>query len=446
MRVQRNNASPHLQVGQELQSRTLSSPATQLHVCLTCTTTPTPQMNWAVNPETAPVTQTHQVTPITQTTETDPLNVLQMEVDQSTPPTQTDQSTIPTQTRQSTLSTHSGQTDPLNVQQMETEQPIPTTQTQQSALIGHPGLADSLNVQQMETDQSTPPIQHIQTDPLNTQPMETDQSIPPNHSNQTVPMNSQSMETDQLPQTTQLSSLTQSIAQSLIASNPDPLFTFPPPPTPSTTNAQSHGVSTTIPGAPSLPPPPTPSTTIVQSHGASTTIPGAPSLPPPPTPSTMVVQSHGASTTVPSSSSLLPPPAHSTPSDQSPPNSVHPSSSEAPSTGLLAPSSPAGATALTLSLHSPSLQQIAPAGNSTLPSPQTAVTSKWILAVLEEHNSYTRSTLLTEFHALLLPILGPPPHENSPLLTEDRIMEIIQPCLLVPSSSQSKIFSCAGNH
>ena len=421
MRVQGNNASPHLQVGQELQSRTLSSPATQSHVRLTHTTTPTLQTNRAVNPETTPVTQTHQVTPITRTTETDPLNVLQMEVDQSTPPTQTDQSTIPTQTHQSTLSTHSGQTNLLNVQQMETEQPIPTTQTQQSALISHPGLANLLNVQQMETDQSTPSIQHIQTDPLNVQPMETDQSIPPNHSNQTVPMNSQSMETDQLPQTTQLSSLTQSIAQSLIASNPDPLFTLPPLlPTLSTTNAQSHGVSTTIPGAPSLPPLPTPST--------------------------MVVQSHSASTTVPSSPSLLPPPAHSTPSAQSPPNLVHPSSSEAPSTGLLAPSSPAGATALTLSLHSPSLQQIALAGNFTLPSPQTAVTSKWILAVLEEHNSYTRSTLLTEFCALLSPILGPPPHENSPLLTEDRIMEIIQPCLLVLSSSQSKIFSCAGNH
>ena len=230
MRVQGNNASPHLQVGQELQSRTLSSPATQSHVHLTRTTTPTPQKNRAVNPETAPVTQTHQVTPITRTTETNLLNVLQMEVDQSTPPTQTDQSTIPTQTRQSTLSTHSGQTNPLNVQQMETEQPIPTTPTQQSALIGHPGLADLLNVQQMETDQSTPSIQHIQTDPLNAQPMETDQSIPPNHSNQTVPMNSQSMETNQLPQTTQLSSLTQSIAQSLVASNPDPLFTLPPPP------------------------------------------------------------------------------------------------------------------------------------------------------------------------------------------------------------------------
>lgn len=447
MRVQGNNASPHLQVGQELQSRTLSSPATQSHVHLTCTTTPTPQTNRAVNLETASVTQTHQVTPITRTTETDPLNVLQMEVDQSTPPTQTNQSTIPTQTRQSTLSTHSGQTDLLNVQQMETEQPIPTTQTQQSALIGHPGLADLLNVQQMETDQSMPSIQHIQTDPLNAQPMETDQSIPPNHSNQTVPMNSQLMETDQLPQTTQLSLLTQLIAQLLVASNPNPLFTLPPsPPTPSTMNAQSHGVSTTIPGAPSLPPLPTPSTTIVQSHGVSTTIPGAPSLPPPPTPSTMVVQSHGASTTVPSSPLLLLPPAHSTLSAQSPPNSVHPSSSEAPSTGLLAPSSPTSATALTLSSHSPSLQQIAPAGNSTLPSPQMAVTSEWILVVLEEHNSYTCSTLLTEFRALLSLILGPPPHENSPLLTEDRIMEIIQPCLPAPSSSQSKIFSCTGNH
>ena len=152
------------------------------------------------------------------------------------------------------------------------------------------------------------------------------------------------------------------------------------------------------------------------------------------------------SSDLPSSSSFLPPPAHLTPSAQSPLNSVHPSSLEAPSTGLLAPSSPAGATALTLSSHSPSLQQITLAGNSTLPSPQTAVTSEWILAVLEEHNSYTRSTLLTEFRALLSLILGPPPHENSPLLTEDRIMEIIQPCLPAPSSSQSKIFSCAGNH
>ena len=75
MRVQGNNMSLLFQVGQELQSRTLSSPVTQLHVHLTRTTTPTPQTNQVVNPETTQVTQTHQVTPITQTAETDPLNV-----------------------------------------------------------------------------------------------------------------------------------------------------------------------------------------------------------------------------------------------------------------------------------------------------------------------------------------------------------------------------------
>ena len=97
-----------------------------------------------------------------------------------------------------------------------------------------------------------------------------------------------------------------------------------------------------------------------------------------------------------------------------------------------------GSSANTPNLHSPSLGHDVPAGSSRAPGQQTAVTGQWILAVLEERDRYTRTTLLAEFRALLSPVLGPPPNEYSPLLTHDRIIEIIQPCL--PEQSSSKLY------
>ena len=73
-----------------------------------------------------------------------------------------------------------------------------------------------------------------------------------------------------------------------------------------------------------------------------------------------------------------------------------------------------------------------------MPGQQTAMTGQWILAVLEEHDRYTHTTVLAEFHALLSPVLGPPPNEYSPLLTHNRIIKIIQPCL--PEQSSSKFY------
>ena len=119
------------------------------------------------------------------------------------------------------------------------------------------------------------------------------------------------------------------------------------------------------------------------------------------------------------------PPTQTTPTDHLsiPPTqitSIHPGSSANPP-----------------NLHSPSLGHTVPAAESSrVPSQQTAVTGQWILAVLEERDTYTHAILLAEFHALLSPVLGPPPHEYSPLLTQDRIVKIIKPCLLERSSSK----------
>ena len=62
-----------------------------------------------------------------------------------------------------------------------------------------------------------------------------------------------------------------------------------------------------------------------------------------------------------------------------------------------------GSSAITPNLHSPLLGHDVLVGSSRAPGQQTAVTGQWILAVLEEHDRYTCTTLLAEFCVLLSP-------------------------------------------
>ena len=78
-----------------------------------------------------------------------------------------------------------------------------------------------------------------------------------------------------------------------------------------------------------------------------------------------------------------------------------------------------------------------PMGSSTTHGQQMAMTANYILAILDEHDKYTFRDLLNEICTLLSPILGPSPLDNPPLLTYERILEMITPCILGQSSGKS---------
>ena len=87
--------------------------------------------------------------------------------------------------------------------------------------------------------------------------------------------------------------------------------------------------------------------------------------------------------------------------------------------------------------HPPSPKYAIPMGSSTTHGQQMAMTADYILVILDKHDKYTFRDLLNEICTLLSPILGPSPLDNPPLLTYERILEMITPCISGQSSGKS---------
>ena len=64
------------------------------------------------------------------------------------------------------------------------------------------------------------------------------------------------------------------------------------------------------------------------------------------------------------------------------------------------------------------------------------MTGEYISAILDEHDKYTRRILIAEICTLLSPVLGPPPPADPPLLTYEKILDIIRPCVSGQSSGK----------
>ena len=64
------------------------------------------------------------------------------------------------------------------------------------------------------------------------------------------------------------------------------------------------------------------------------------------------------------------------------------------------------------------------------------MTGEYILAILDERDKYTHRTLLAEICTLLSPVLGPPLTADPSLLTYEKILDIIRPCVLGHTSGK----------